>query len=178
MPSRWPILADAIKDQLTTLLSDDDTLVIERRLVPRFDRVEFEPGERYITLYCGAYGQSIIGRQVDREEWDTLIAIQSAGPDPTASAGENPFANVTSADADPVAWGDDVFDLVERVKAFWRAETDLIAEGALRSLELAGCYFQTLEHNPTYLPAHLEEYGILSIVLRLSYRVSDFNDPE
>lgn len=178
MPSRWPILADAIRSQLVSLLSDDTSLVIERRLVPRFDRTEFEPGDRYITLYCGAYGQSIIGRQVDREEWDTLIAIQSAGPDPAASTGGNPFANVNSADSDPVAWGDQVFDLVERVKAFWRAETDDDSEGALRSLELAGCYFQTLEHNPTYIPAHLEELGILSIVLRLSYRVSDFTDPD
>lgn len=178
MAARYPALADALKTRLDTLLSDDGTLVIERRLNPRYDRTEFEDATRYISLYCGAYSESIIGRQVDREEWDVLMAIQAAAPVTDESVGANPFANVTSANSDPVAWGDTVFDLVERIKAFWRAETEDDPEGDLRSRILAGCIFQQLEHNPVYIPSHLEELGIMSCVLRLTYRVSDFTEQD
>lgn len=178
MAARYPALANGLKARLDTLLADDSTLVIERRLKPRYDRVEFEDAKRYLSLYCGAYSESIIGRQVDREEWDVLLAIQAAGPNPTATAGANPFANVTSAGSDPVTWGDTVFDLVERVKGFWRAETDEAAEGDLRSRILAGCIFQQLEHNPVYIPSHLEELGIMSTVLRITYRVTDFTEQD
>jgi hypothetical protein len=173
--ARYTDLSIGMVEQLSTLLADDDSLVIERRLKPRRKRNEFVQGTNYISVFCGSTGHEIIGRRVDSEKWEVVVAIQSAGPDPDAKPGDNPFGSVTSAQADPIDWGDEVFALVERIKGFWRAETDEGAddEGPLRSTPIAGCYFISLEHDPVYVPSHLEELGILSIVLQIMYEVGE-----
>jgi hypothetical protein len=163
---------------LAALLTADSTLVIERRLKPRRERTEFVEGKRYVSVFCGSASHEVMGRQVDEEQIEAVIAIQAAGPDPLAKAGANPFGAVTSVDTDPVAWGDDVFALVERIKDLWRAETDEIAAGVLRDEQIAGCDFLSLEHSPLYVPFHLEELGILSCVLQIMYRVADFDAEE
>lgn len=177
MAGRYTLLSTSLRDELQTHIGGGD-IVIERRLLPRRDRTEFADGKTYVSVFAGAAGFEIIGRQVDKEDWQAVIAIQAAGPDPNASAGANPFGHVTQAAADPVAWGDTVFDFVEQVKGLWRAETTTRPAGPLRDKLLAGCHFIGLEHDPVYVPFHLEELGILSILLQLDYRVVDEDEDE
>lgn len=177
MDNRFPLLATGLLTELTTLVGGSNR-VLRRSILPMYDRTDFAPGKTYVNLYCGAYGTSIIGRQVDQEDWDLLLAIQAADPDPDEAGGDNPFGRVTASESDPVAWGDSVFAYVETIKSLWRAETDEVDAGPLRDKLIAGCIFKSLEQNPTYVPWHLEELGILSIVLRLTYGVSDFTDQD
>lgn len=172
MAGRYTLLSTALRDELANLVGGPD-VIVERRLLPRRDRTEFVQGKTYLSVFAGSTGFEIIGRQVDKEDWEAVIAIQSAGPDPNAAAGSNPFGHVTQSAVDPVAWGDSVFDFVEQVKRLWRAETATAAAGPLRDKLLGGCHFISLEHDPVYVPFHLEELGILSIVLQLNYRVVD-----
>ena len=177
MAGRYTLLSTALRDQLHTLVGSSD-VIVERRLLPRRDRKEFADGKTYVSVFAGSSGFEIIGRQVDKEDWEAVVAIQAAGPDPNVAAGSNPFGNVNLSVADPVAWGDSVFDFVEQVKGLWRAETATAAAGVLRDQLLAGCHFIGLEHDPVYVPFHLEELGILSIVLQLNYRVVDEEEDE
>lgn len=176
--ARYTALAIALRNRLATLLTGDASLVIERRLKPRWDRAEFAEGARYVSVFAGSASHEVIGRQVDEERIEAVIAIQAAGPEATPKAGANPFGAVTSAQTDPVAWGDEVFALTERIKDLWRAETESQAAGILRDELIVGCEFISLEHSPLYVPEHLEELGVLSLVLQIMYRVSDFDADE
>jgi hypothetical protein len=176
--ARYTALAIALKARLDTLLVADATLVIERRLKPRRDRAEFVEGNRYVSVFAGSSSHEVVGRQVDEEQIEAVIAIQAAAPKTAAKEGANAFGAVTSVQTDPVAWGDDVFALVERIKDFWRAETESKAAGVLRDEQIAGCDFLSLEHSPLYVPFHLEELGLLSCVLQIMYRVADFDAEE
>jgi hypothetical protein len=175
---RYTALAIALRTRLAELLVDDASLVIERRLKPRWEREEFEDSKRYISVFAGSASHEVIGRQVDQEDIEAVVAIQAAGPNPLAKAGANPFGAVTSKDTDPVAWGDEVFALTERIKDFWRAETETNEAGVLRDEMLVGCQFLSLDHSPLYVPQHLEELGVLSLVLQIMYRVSDYDAEE
>lgn len=177
MARRYTLLSTQLRDELITHIGGGD-VVVERRLLPRRDRTEFADGKTYVSVFAGSAGSQIIGRQVDKEDWQAVVCIQAAGPDPNVAPGANPFGHVTQAAADPVAWGDTVFDFVEQVKDLWRAETAVAAAGPLRDKHLAGCHFLALEHDPVYVPFHLEELGILSIILQLDYRVVDEEEDE
>lgn len=178
MAGRYTQLSKALTEELSTRLADAEGVAVDRRLLPRRDRTEFATGGIYVSVFAAAAGFEVVGRQVDEERWEAVLAIQSAAPDNAVKAGDNPFGNVTSLDRDHVDWGDQVFDLVERIKGFWRAETESEPAGPLRDLPLAGCTFVALEHDPVYVPFHLEELGILSIVLQLTYQVTDEGDDD
>jgi len=171
-------MAIAFTARLATLLASDTTLVIERRLKPRRERTEFVDGKRYVAVFCGSASHEVIGREVDEEQIEAVIAIQAAAPAASAKEGSNAFGAVTSVATDPVVWGDDVFALVERIKDLWRAETGERAAGVLRDEQIAGCDFLSLEHSPLYVPSHLEELGVLSCILQIMYRVADFDAEE
>jgi hypothetical protein len=172
MSTRYSDLAIALRAALQAELADETDLVIERRLKPRLDRAEFEAGKAYLGIYVGAAGWEIIGRQVDRQEWEILLVLQSAVPTPAANPSGNPFGAVTSTAADPVAWADSIFELVEKIKDLWRAEgDDGSPPGALRSQLLAGCDCGQLVHDPIYIPDHLTELGIITSAISLTYRV-------
>ena len=172
MSTRYSDLATALRSALQTQLDAETDLIIERRLKPRLDRTEFADGKAYLGIYVGSAGWEIIGRQVDKQEWEILLVVQAAIPDPTANPSGNPFGAVTSAVADPVAWADSIFELVEKIKDLWRAEgDDGSPPGALRSQLLAGCDCGQLVHDPVYIADHLTELGILTSAISLTYRV-------
>jgi hypothetical protein len=178
MSTRYTALATELVTALRAELAGLDRLVFDRRLQPRLDRTEFEADKIYVSAFVGAAAWEIIARQADRQQWHCLLAIQSALPDSEPPETGNPFGAVNSVDGDPVAWGDDVFEHVERVKDLFRAETPEMAAGALRDQTLAGCYFLEMLHDPVYVPAHLDEIGILTSVLSLTYRVLDPDEDE
>ncbi len=178
MAARYSTLAVALTARLAELLASDSTLVIERRLKPRRDRAEFVDGKRYVSVFAGSASHEVIGREVDEEQIEAVIAIQAAAPKTSAKEGSNAFGPVTSAQTDPLAWGDDVFALVERIKDLYRAETEEREAGVLRDEQIAGCEFLSLEHSPLYVPFHLEELGVLSCILQIMYRVADFDAEE
>lgn len=173
MSTRFTELATELVEALQTELDDLTDLVFDRRLKPRLDRTEFEADKVYVSTFVGTGSWEIIGRQVDKQRWELLLAIQAALPDSTPPVSGNPFGAVNSITADPVAWGDDVFEKVERIKDLFRAQTPDQAAGALRDRELAGCYFVEMQHDPIYVPQQLDELGILTSVLSLTYRVVD-----
>lgn len=172
--ARYIQLAKQLRTRLSQLLTGDNSLVIERRLKPRRERTEFAANTRYISVFAGSASHEVVGREVDEEEIEAVVAIQAAAPGTAAAAG-NAFGPVTSVQTDPVAWGDEVFALVEQIKDLWRAETTERAAGVLRDEPLAGCEFLSLEHSPLYVPSHLEGMAVLSIILQIMYRVSDFD---
>ena len=177
MSTRYSDLADGLQDALQTHLASLTMLVIERRLKPRLDRTEFDPTKVYLGVYVGSAGWEIMGRQVDRQEWEILLAIQAAIPTPAANPSGNPFGAVTSQAQDPVAWGDSIFELVERVKDLWRAEPQAGGlAGPLRGEQIAGCDCMELVHDPVYVADHLTELGILTSIVTLTYRVADDGD--
>lgn len=178
MAGRYTELSKALTEALRSELSAESNLQIDRRLLPRMDRNEFAADTTYVSVFAAENGFEIVGRQVDEEQWEAVIAIQAAQPGTDAAAGANPLGNVTSRGRDDVEWGDAVFDLVERVKDLWRASTSDQPAGALRNQSLAGCTFVGLEHSPVYMPYHLEQLGVLSIILQLTYQVSDEFDDE
>ncbi|QDV23432.1 hypothetical protein [Aureliella helgolandensis] len=171
MPGRYTLLSKALATELATLLSDVSGLSVARRLLPLRDRTEFVQGETYVSVFAGDAGFEVLGRHgsVDDHEWEAIVCIQAAGPAPEPKSGSNAFGAVTQLVADDVDWGDSVFDLVERIKGFWRGETDEAPEGPLRDVALAGCVFTGLVHSPVYVPYHLEQLGILSVILQLTY---------
>lgn len=175
MSTRYSALADALKTALQTQLAAVTSLVIERRLKPRLDRTEFDPGKVYLGIYVGSEGWEIIGRQVDKQEWEILLAIQAAIPKPGANTVGNPFGAVTSTAQDPVAWADSIFEIVEKVKDLWRAEGQdgSPPPGALRDAILAGCDSTELIHDPVYVAEHLTELGILTSIVSLTFKVVD-----
>lgn len=173
MSTRYTTLATELVAAMETELSAMTDLVFDRRLKPRLDRSEFESGKIYVSTFIGTGSWEIIARQADRQQWELLLAIQASLPDSQPPPSGNPFGPVNSVAADPVAWGDDVFEHVERVKDLFRAETPDMPAGALRDRELAGCYFIEMQHDPIYVPSHLDELGILSSILSVTYRVVD-----
>ncbi len=170
--SRFSDLPIALKARLVTLLSDDASLVISRSYKRRTLRQEFEPGKRYVTVYSGDARLRMLTRTGDQEEFEIIIAVQEAGPDPAAKAGSNPFGAVTSVQTDPVDWADQVLALVDRIKGFWRAENGDDPAGPLRIERIAGAFYYELEHAPVYMPQDLEELGVLSSFLVLKYRLA------
>jgi hypothetical protein len=174
MSTRYSDLAIALRSELQTELAAITSLVIERRLQPRLDRTEFDDGKIYLGIYVGSAGWEIFARQADKQEWEILLGIQAAVPSPAANASGNPFGAVTSQQLDPVAWGDSVFEVVEKIKDLWRAESDDgDPPGPLRSKLVANCDFLGLLHDPVYVPEHLLELGILTSIISLRYRVED-----
>ncbi len=173
MATRFAELAAALETALTSHLATITGLAIDRRLTPRLDRAEFAPDKFYLSIFLGSGSWEIFARQVDKQEWEVVLALQAAVPEPAPAVDGNPFATVTSVTADPVSWGDAVLEIGERIKDLWRAETSTSAAGPLRSLMLAGCDFTGLVHEPVYVPEHLTELGILTSVIVLTYRVDD-----
>lgn len=174
MSTRYSDLASGLKTELQTELTAVTSLVIERRLQPRLDRTEFEAGKVYLGIYVGSAGWEIFARQADKQEWEILLGIQAAIPKPDANSSGNPFGAVTSQAQDPVAWGDSVFEIVEKIKDLWRAESeDGDPPGPLRSKLIANCDFIGLLHDPVYVPDHLLELGILTSIVSVRYKVED-----
>jgi hypothetical protein len=170
MSNRLTDLTTAIAGELTTLLAAEQDLDIQRRLNPLRQRQEFSGQTRYLSIFPGDYASEPTGRGSDQEQWTIVMMLQLAAPAASQADGGNPFGSVTSSEVDPVSWGDTLWDLVEQVKGFWRATDE--GNGPLRDKLLAGCIFAPpLEHSPVYLPYHLEETGILSVPLVVSYTV-------
>lgn len=173
MSTRYKDLADALKAELQTQLGSITALVIERRLTPRKDRTEFEDSKVYLSVYVGSGGWEILARQVDQQQWEIILGIQAAIPKADANASGNPFGAVTTLARDQVAWSDTVFEIIEKIKDLWRAESEdgSTPAGALRELSIAGCDTTKLVHDPIYIPDDLTELGILTSVITLTFRV-------
>lgn len=174
MSTRYSTLATTLTTELQSQLTAITSLVIERRLTPRLDRAEFHDSKVYLGVYVGSAGWEIFARQVDKQEWEILLGIQAAVPKPDANASGNPFGAVTTSARDPVAWGDSVFEIVEKIKDLWRAEDEAgNPAGPLRSKLIANCDFLGLVHDPVYVPDHLLELGIMTSIVSLRYKVED-----
>jgi len=171
MTTRFSDLPIALTARLSALLADDTTVVLARSYKRRMTRTEFEISKRYVSVYSGDARLQMLSRATDQEEFEIIVAIQEAGPEPSAKAGSNPFGAVTSAATDPIDWADQVLALVDRIKGFWRADNGNDPAGPLRNERIANCLYYELDHSPVYVPLDLEELGVLSSFLVVKYRL-------
>ena len=148
----------AVKLQLGASLPT--TTVWESRYTPHIEAEAVK--ELHVVAMLLDVTTTIIGREVDTDEYTIGLAVQQKVRDPQATD--------VAAYGDNVTACDELIGIVESVKSLFRGD------GKLRHEHLAGCYFAGLKHEMQFEPLHLVQYNVFTSIIEFIYRSEEIDE--
>ena len=135
------------------------------RYLPQTDRMRLN--NLHVSVYWAMEKPMAFesGQEGDEDLHTIDIALCQAIPPPALSNGMPELETLDNTD-----FGDQILHLAEVVKNLWRPADANGDSGRLRNTQLAGCDFQSLEHDPPIHPAPLINSGVMAVVLSVTYR--------